>query len=652
MAAHIRSSTRPSALRYLPALDGLRALSVAAVFAYHAGLPWARGGFLGVDVFFVLSGYLITSLLLTEVHHRDRLDLIAFWKRRARRLLPALFAFLAVAALTVPALAADQASRLRGDVLGALGYVTNWRLIFEQQSYFQAAGRPPLLQHLWSLAIEEQFYLLWPVVLIGLLAWRGTRERLVAPILGMAVGSAVLMAWLFDPTLDPSRVYYGTDTRIGTLLVGAALACVWAPDRLQPNVTAPARRLIGVVGAVGLAGVAGFVWRADQFQTGLYRGGFLAVSILAAMTVAAIAHPATTRISRLLGARPLAALGKRSYALYLWHWPVINLTRPHADVDLTGTPLIILQAAITLALAEASYRLVERPIRRGVLSRAWAPVGVAGRPAGSASRTAVVAFVSVAVVTIAILSSLVVGHRPALPPEFAGVDTQLTDAAVAAARTPPSSTAPAVQPPHLQPTSASPQTSTPGPSATTVPERRETPTTAPAAPPAVAAPEVPKPTPPPPGAGAVVTALGDSVMVIAAPALRARVPGINVDAVVGRQPKDAIRVAKDLRAAGRLGEVVVLHLGTNGPFRPSELDALFEVLSEVRRVVVVNVKVPRPWEQTSNDALGDAVHLHPNTVLVDWHRFGNDHPELFYDDGVHLRPAGIDQYVQLVTAAI
>ncbi|MEA2842953.1 MAG: hypothetical protein QOJ69_624, partial [Actinomycetota bacterium] len=404
----------------MPGIDGLRALAVAAVFAYHAGLGWAQGGFLGVDLFFVISGFLITSLLLAEWQTSGSLRTLRFWGRRALRLLPALIVLLVVVSVAVPLLAPDQGYRLRGDVVAGLGYVSNWRLIFEQQSYFQEIGRPPVLQHLWSLAVEEQFYLLWPLVLFVLLIpmGRARREphRLIWPVLALAAVSAGLMAMLYDPDLDPSRVYFGTDTRAAGLLIGAALACI--PLRWNPSATRgiPRRLVLEAVGVAAVGGLCLCVVKVDQFDPRLYRGGFVAVAVLAAVAVAVVTHPASW-VGRVLACGPMVWLGRRSYAVYLWFWPVLMMTRAHSDVPLSGLPLLALQIALTLALADASYRWVERPIRAGALGRAWREVREwAGRRSRRPGPITAGWALGLGVATAAIATALVVDHPVEAPP--------------------------------------------------------------------------------------------------------------------------------------------------------------------------------------------------------------------------------------------
>jgi peptidoglycan/LPS O-acetylase OafA/YrhL len=347
---------------YAPPLDGLRALAVIAVIVFHQNVNWLPAGFLGVDIFFVVSGYLITALLVQEYRTASGIALPSFWARRARRLLPALYALLIGVTAYAAWQALDALGALRTDVPAAFFYVTNWVAVFGHHSYFANLGRPPLLQHLWSLAIEEQFYLVWPVVLLaGLRLTKGNAERLVPAVVAGALGSTLLMAHLYVPDSDPSRVYYGTDTHSMGLLVGAALALWWAPWR-WPIDRQSARNLdiAAVVGALVLLLV---MWRADGYSLWLFRGGFLFVALVTAVIVAAVVQPGRGGPARVLLAHPLLVwIGVRSYALYLWHWPIFQLMRP-ADVHLDGFTLFVVRLAVTFVCAELSYRLVESYFR-------------------------------------------------------------------------------------------------------------------------------------------------------------------------------------------------------------------------------------------------------------------------------------------------
>ncbi len=363
-----------SSQRYLPGLDGLRGLAVGAVVAFHLDLGWAQGGLLGVGVFFTLSGYLITDLLLGQYERTGRLQLADFWLRRARRLLPALFVMLAVVVAWVTLLDRSLLPAVRGAVGASMLYVTNWWLIAQHSSYFAQFGPPSPLGHLWSLAVEEQFYLIWPWLLLIGLRWKrkgsGPYAGLAAASLLLAAASAVAMALLYRPGYDPTRVYDGTDTRAFALLIGAALAFVWPSRHLHAEITKRARWVLEGAGTAGLVVFAALVWRTSEYSPFLYRGGMVLLSVATALMVAAAASPAS-RFGRILGWEPLRWVGVRSYGIYLWHFPIIVLTTPARGEDPRTR---VLQLAAIIGCAALSWRYVEEPIRHGALSTWWAQI--------------------------------------------------------------------------------------------------------------------------------------------------------------------------------------------------------------------------------------------------------------------------------------
>ena len=379
MSASGRTDT---SIEYQPGLDGLRAIAVLAVLGYHGGVSWLRGGFLGVDVFFVLSGYLITTLLLVEFGRSGRIALASFWIRRARRLLPALaLVFIGIAAYAAFVESPLQLARVRGDAFGALAYVANWRFVFSGQSYFDQFGAPSPFRHMWSLAIEEQFYLLWPFIVVLLLRWRPRLLLLQRGFATAAVASALLMAVLFHPGADPSRVYYGTDTRAQALLVGAALAASLLRLRTRHDHTkaeggAPAGRTNRSAGSVywvraGLVGVIVLVVMLTLVKDSapwMYRGGYLLVAVATAAVIGAAVQPRRNLVRAVLAPRVLRWIGRISYGLYLWHWP-IYLTLTEARTGLDGTALLLMRLGVTTGVALASYFLVELPIRHATMLR-------------------------------------------------------------------------------------------------------------------------------------------------------------------------------------------------------------------------------------------------------------------------------------------
>jgi peptidoglycan/LPS O-acetylase OafA/YrhL len=637
-------------LPYLPGLDGLRALAVIAVLLYHAELSWVPGGFLGVEVFFVISGYLITALLLAEHRQRGRVDLKAFWLRRARRLLPALYLLLVVTLTFAVVFLPEEVARLRDDAAAAVGYVTNWYLVFNNESYFETVGRPSLLLHLWSLAVEEQFYVLWPPLFVaGMMLLR--RYTFLVALAG-AAASALLMAFLYQPAVDPSRVYYGTDTRATGLLLGAALAFVRAPRRgTEPNLRkrfAAARRrrlrhakrqgqfrnrwgwtgplLLDAVGLAALGGLVSFCILLDQYQPFLYQGGLALVAITTAVVITVTVHPHARLGTGLLGRWPLRWIGLRSYGIYLWHWPVFMVTRPELDVAVTGVPLLILRLAATLVLADLSYRFVETPIRRGALGRAWKAlrearggrrwwlgagwVGAVGTGAGSC----------------VVLGVALAHAQPPDPPSYLPVESIRTEAPIST--------------PDTKDLDATSETETPktgtADSATSEAETGDGTTV-----PESAGERAP---------ASQVTAIGDSVMIGAAGELEQTINNLSIEANVGLQAPAAIDILRKRRDAGRLGEIVVVHIGSNGAFSEEQFEEMMEVLADVRRVAFVNVKVPRPWEQPNNGMLAEEVQQYPNTVLVDWYAASAGRPELFVSDGIHLQYEGQRVYTELISA--
>ncbi|MEZ0449150.1 acyltransferase family protein [Cellulomonas sp. ICMP 17802] len=624
---------RPARLPHLPGLDGIRALAVAGVVVYHLGAPWMRGGFLGVDVFFVLSGYLITTLVLDEVEGTGRFSFRRFYARRARRLLPAL-ALLLLAMAGVAVAMPSEARELRGDIAAAVGYVSNWWQVLAERSYFEMVSRPPLLQHLWSLAIEEQFYLVFPLVV--LLALRAGRARVGQVAAVLAVLSTAAMAVLAirgsaPVPNDPSRVYFGTDTHSMGLLVGAAMAAVWTPWRTWQRAGSWARErgvavrrfeagVADVLGVLALVAVlAAFVW-VDEFSAALYRGGFLAFSLLAAVLVGTVADPAGL-LGRALGRQPWRWVGERSYGIYLWHWPVLMLTRPGVDLAVSPWLATPLRLAAVLGLAELSYRAVELPVRRGALGRALARLR---RPGGDRPRTVLrVVAATIGLVVVGGVATAALAQVPA-EPTGAGAWQPGPQPAVTSLRPSPTHT----------PTATPTVTASPTPTPTVTPTA-----VAPVAPP-----------PPPPEQIGGASAFGDSVMLGAAPELTAR--GIAVDAVESRQFGAMVDLVRAAAAAGTLGHTVIVHGGTNGPIDERTLRDLLE-LTKDRRVYLVNVHVPRTWAAYDNDLFARVGPEYPNAHVLDWNTLATGNRGWLYSDDIHLRPgAGREGYADWLAASI
>lgn len=602
---------------YLPGLDGLRAIAIIGVLLYHAGIDWVPGGFLGVDVFFVLSGFLITSLILEEYDRAGRIDFKRFYIRRARRLLPAVFVLLIAVGLAVLLFYRDALSAFREDALATLFYLNNWWYILVDQSYFESIGRPPLLKHLWSLSIEEQFYLIWPAVAL-LLVRRGGRPLVRRVAVFLAIASTAWMAYLairggYPIDADPSRAYFGTDSHMMGLVIGAALATVWRPGRLSANIPRGARLLVTGIGVAMIAVIAYFYLFVGEFTPWLYRGGFLALAVFTAVLIAAATHPASP-LGPILGVGLLRYLGRRSYGIYLWHWPIFMVTRPGIDVPWSDSLTFIVRIAITLVIAEISYRLVEMPIRQGVLGDAWQQARAGAwrrlRTIAVLGATALTAILAV-IVTIALVLSPGDG-RGAIPADVAEAMGIVDDGPLAVSieeqiPTEPASGVIVEEQEQQEPTITEIRASN-GP----------------------------------------VSVLGDSVVLGARAAITDTIPQARVDAEVSRMPGAFTGRVKRLDRRDKLANIVVLHPATNGVLTEEILRNTLEPLSDYERVVVVNASVPRSWERPNNAIIRKVVPDYPNVVLADWNSLAAGNREFFVSDGVHLTRQGAVAFAELI----
>ena len=355
---------------HIPAIDGLRALAVFAVVLYHLGISWMPGGFLGVDLFFVISGYVITRLILDSIESANGLDLKKFYAARIRRLFPGLIALLIATTVMIALFAPDAIRRFIKDVPYVLSGTNNWHLVALEQDYFQAIGRPPLLQHTWSLAVEFQFYLIWPIIL--LFVWRKFGKRVVrraALIIATFSGTALFLFSLQADNATAGRIshiYFGTDTHSLGLFLGSALAVSWIPRNLTRNISQRAQDFIDGIGVFGFIGLLCIFLFIDQENATLYQIAFPLAALFGCATMVSIVHPAS-RFSPLLSNRVFLWIGQRSYGIYLWHWVVFQVTRPGADLTGNLLALNIARVLVVLALADISLRAIEIPIRNGVV---------------------------------------------------------------------------------------------------------------------------------------------------------------------------------------------------------------------------------------------------------------------------------------------
>lgn len=582
-----------SGVTRLPGLDGLRGVAVLAVMGFHLNLGnFLNAGFLGVDIFFTVSGFIITALLLQEHARTGRIDFAAFYLRRARRLFPAALVLLLVLVALTPLLLPASLARLREDLPAAFFYVSNWWQVWEKQSYFEAIDQPRLLQHLWSLAVEEQYYLAWPLLALWLL--NKTGKQGLGWVAGwIALASTAWMAWLYVTQIDggdPSRIYLGTDTHLMGLLAGSAMAAWWNPWKARMASLASDELL----NLLGTAALAGLIWGMVEVHEGmpwLYEGGFLLAATATCVVIGAATREGTW-VDWMLSTPPMLWLGARSYSLYLWHWPVMVWLQPPAQADdLALVAWTAARLALTLVCAEASYRWVEMRWTQGSAAKPW-------------RRSTALFAAAWVLVDVGVLSTAP-GTRPESPPT-------------------PSTAAPAAQP---------------APSAVTRNSSASMALTDHA-----------------PRTGVQtyerVTLVGDSVLLGASPYLLRRLPAASVEAKVGRQGSEGLKLVQALRQEQQLGDAAVIHLGTNGYLVESQFKELLQHLADRKLVVVVNVYGARRWTSPNNDMIARVSQGFANVRRVDWYTIGQANPRYFVQDGIHLSGSGIHAYYTQIRQAL
>ncbi|MCU1524569.1 MAG: acetyltransferase [Microbacteriaceae bacterium] len=604
--------TSPAPSR-VPGLDGLRAIAVVAVILFHLTPGFLPGGYIGVDIFFVISGFLITGLLVRERAATGRIRIGNFWRRRARRLLPALGILLLACGTAAWFIGGDVLVHLGRQALGAATFSSNWISIAVGQSYFDEAS-PELLRNLWSLAVEEQFYLVWPLLILVLMLIPLRWLRLVVVSL-IAVASAVSMAVIQAPGGDPTRVYYGTDTHSFGLALGAALALAIHPWSTSTIARSTRARwfwpTLGGLSVLGLLALAALLPADDPL---VYAGGLALVAILTAIAIAGSIGPGSW-LGRVLDLAPLRWIGERSYGLYLWHWPVFVLVvAALPGWSRTGAGGWILGGfalAITVLAATLSYRFVEQPIRRAGLRatlRKWF---------GSRLR--------VAVSTVAALVLIASGTAT-----YVGI---VSDPGETAAQ--------------LSIEQGQHAISTRPSSPTLAPTPTPTPTSG-------AQPPAPRPArqqPALPG-GDQIDAIGDSVMLASAPELQAGFPGIQIDAVVSRQLSSAPEIVQQLVDTGKLRPTLIIGLGTNGPIQRASLDQIRGIVGPRHEIVVINVQAPRGWTDGVNTTLAQFAQRYRDVELANWKDAIAGHLNLLARDQIHPGTPGGLIYVRAVTDAL
>jgi peptidoglycan/LPS O-acetylase OafA/YrhL len=617
---------------YVPGLDGLRALAVLAVVVYHANKQWLGGGFLGVEVFFVISGYLITLLLIAERERQGGVSLGNFWMRRARRLLPALFVLLLGTIVYCAMFDRDRLGMLRGDVVSGVLYASNWFQVWTGSSYTSEFAFAPL-RHLWSLAVEEQFYIVWPVVMYVVL--RRLRSRTL-PILGIvftagAIGIAVYTALTYRSgvidTIDKTPeqymnilgrdvlrtdfLYLGTITRASGLFLGAALAAVWRPWAIRRGRAGSNANGLDVLGVLGLAALGFMCWKfrdvvsvtdvGTQGYDALYRGGLFAVGIATLFAIATVTHPRSRLGKYVIGTPILVWIGKRSYGLYLYHWTIFQAYRKSAGTGLSIEEFAVLMF-ITLVVTELSYQFIETPIRTGTALQAYRTWRQRG---GRVGAPIAVGLATLSVIPVFAVASLV-GAR--VIPDDITANLNDNEGAVTSIAT----------------------TTTVAGVTTTVPQSTTT---------TLAKGKID------------VLAVGDSVMLGSAKKLASH--GIRVDAAKNRQVIYALQIFNYYKSTKELGNNIVIHLGTNGITKKATFEKILDPIKDVPNVIVLTMHAPGRASETLNNAIINELPLtYPNVKILDWYAISKDHPDWFASDGIHPNATGQDQYVAAILKAL
>ena len=571
-------------VRHISSIDGLRAIAVTAVVLYHLGISWIPGGFLGVDLFFVISGYVITRLILDSINQSSALDLRAFYAARLRRIYPGFIFMVICTIIFIGVWAPEAIKRFLTDLPYALTGSINWYLVARNQDYFETIGRPPLLQHTWSLAVELQFYLIWPIILLTVLKYFG-KKNVARIALAIAIISGVTL-FIVSLSLDQanaqqiSHIYFGTDTHSLGLFLGSALAVSWIPQNLSAAITKRAQDVIDGIGVVGLLGLISVFLFIDQSNANLYRIAFPLAGIFGCLVIISLVHPAS-RFAPIISTAPFRWVGQRSYGIYIWHWVIFQVTRPSVDLSGQTWALYLARVLLVLALADISLRWVEIPFRQGAVQN-WFR-GMKYRSAKVKLRQQLSLLTSI--ITVLAITSVISVQAINQADQ---ISNKVLEEII-----------------PIEPNQQDLGSTT----------------------------------------GLWVT--GDSVILGIRSKLESKEHISLINARVGRQAPELLAVMR-VDQTSVPSSPVIFNLGNNNALSEQTVIDIFETIKNQPQIIVVNTAVPRAWKDANNEIISKVSARYPNVKLVDWDRISKGRPELFAPDGVHLSPTGSDVYVDLV----
>lgn len=614
--------------RYITGFDGIRTLAVVGVIFYHILPGSIKGGFLGVPIFFVVSGYLITDLLLQEWQQYGSLSIKGFYNRRLHRLYPALVAMILTTTAYITLFQRNLLAHIRMVITTNLAYVYNWYEIFHHQSYFEKFGTPSPFTHLWSLSIEGQFYFVWPIVIILCLKYIKKRVHIFWGIIAVALLSALEMAILYQPGTDPSRVYYGTDTRIFSILLGVALAFIWPSTRLNKNLMKTSRMIIDGIGIVSLLGILIMFMTIDGESTFTYRGGMLLLSILSMFFVASVAHPGAD-MNRIMTNKIFTWIGKRSYGIYIYQYPVMVFYES-AIKNIGDHPWMnfLIELVIILVISDLSYRFIEQPLRKFDFRKSFEKIkGIFNK--NSKQRVQQVELISAGLILgIAAYGAI---FQPKSPVNAQGDGKQLKTQ-IQKNEKQVAENNEKLKKQKITSTSSSVKLDKKDyfdKNGNLTAEGKKV------------------------ADSMQITAVGDSVMADASNVLQKEFPKMYINAQVGRQASAAPAILQDLKDHNQLAPTVLLSLGTNGTIQQGDLDQIMDIIGKDRNVFWLNVHVPtRSWQNQVNDTLKDATKKYPNLHVLDWYDYSNGKSDWFYADNVHPNENGLKYYANFVLHGI